>query len=304
MEFNVRLERPFNLQYTLESGQVFRWERQGDWWLGVVPGGAVKLQQEGDWLRCVSSGESLGSAFVTSYFRLDDDLEGILAALTTDKTIAAAAQRFYGMRLVRQEKWECLASFTLATNANIPRIRKMVAAVCDRFGEPFQFGDLALHSFPTPGVLASQTAADLRGCGLGYRAAFLRHVASAVEEGMIDLSELSMLDYEDARARLVAELSGEKLLLGVGPKVADCLLLYACGKDEAFPVDVWIGKALARWYPRMFNPALRRKLVKDGKARLSGADYSMVSRVARGRFGENAGYAQQYLYALARSEGV
>ncbi len=301
MEFNIGLDRPFNLQYTLESGQVFRWERNGAWWVGDIAGGAVKVLQEGEWLRCVSSSEHLGSTAVGSYLRLDDDLDGVLAPLMSDEVITKAAQEFYGMHLIRQDKWECLASFLLATNANIPRIKKMVGAICARFGEPFEFEGATRHSFPRPDALASQSVSELAGCGLGYRAAFLKKVATSVRDGKIDFAELSSLPYREAHELLLAELRGEKVLLGVGPKVADCVLLYSCGKDEAFPIDVWIGRALAKWYPKLIGPQLRKKLLKDGSAKLGEGDYYRISEKMRAELGKSAGYAQQYLYALARS---
>ncbi|MDA4120885.1 MAG: 8-oxoguanine DNA glycosylase, partial [Thaumarchaeota archaeon] len=178
--YSIALDSPFNLEYTLESGQVFRWERNGDLWRGTVSGGALSLRQEGDSLRCTASSDALGSEFVRSYFRLDEDFEGVLGSFSRDKVITEAVQKFYGLRLIRQERWECLASFLLATNANIPRIKKMVSSICERYGEPFEFEGEVGHEFPKPDVLASATIADLRVCGLGYRAAFLKHVARAV----------------------------------------------------------------------------------------------------------------------------
>jgi N-glycosylase/DNA lyase len=149
--------------------------------------------------------------------------------------------------------------------------------------------------------LAAASTADLRACGLGYRAPFLRHVASSVAEGKVDFSELALLDYEQAREKLLQELFGEKLLLGVGPKVADCVLLYSLGKDEAFPIDVWISKEVSKSYPKFFGPELRKGLAKEGKIRFSRGDYEKVSKAARRYFGRFAGYAQQYLYMSARS---
>ncbi|MDA4121416.1 MAG: hypothetical protein OK404_03305, partial [Thaumarchaeota archaeon] len=170
-------------------------------------------------------------------------------------------------------------------------------------GEPFEFEGEVGHEFPKPDVLASATIADLRVCGLGYRAAFLKHVARAVDQGKVDFTDLASLDYQEARRQLLAKLFGEKVLLGVGPKVADCVLLYSLGQDRAFPIDVWIARELARSYPRLFPRVLRRKLSVQGKARLTLRDYDRVSESARNHFGSYAGYAQQYLYMAARSAG-
>ncbi len=303
MEFTIGLESPFSLDYTLESGQVFRWENQGEWWYGVVSGGVLKLKQEGDSLRCLSGSDLLNSSFLRNYFRLDEELEQILASVMKDETITQAVQRFYGMRLIRQERWECLASFVLATNSNIPRIKKMVDAVCERYGEPLQFEGVQYMTFPKPETLAAASVADLRACGLGYRAPFLKHVALSIDEGKVDFSELSMRDYEEARSILLTELFGEKLLLGVGPKVADCVLLYSCGKDEAFPIDVWIARELAKSYPKLLSRELRKKLAAERKAKLGRGDYDKISSTARAFFGRYAGYAQQYLFMSARAAG-
>jgi N-glycosylase/DNA lyase len=303
LDFTIGLEGPFSLDYTLESGQVFRWERRGEWWYGVVSAGVLKLKQEGDSLKCVSSNDLLDSGFVRGYFRLDDDLEGVLASIAKDPPITNAVQKFYGMRLMRQERWECLASFVLATNANIPRIKKMVSALCSRYGAALEFEGSRYFAFPRPEALAAAPTKDLRACGLGYRAPFLKRVARSVEDGRVDFTALVGLEYDGARKELLRELFGEKVLLGVGPKVADCVLLYSCGKDEAFPVDVWIARELAKSYPKIFGKTLRRRLAADGKVHLGLADYDRISKTVRAHFGRFAGYAQQYLYMAARSSG-
>jgi N-glycosylase/DNA lyase len=300
MEFTLPLRSPFSLDYTLDSGQVFRWRKAEEWWSGVVGGGAVRARQEGESLRCITSSDLLDSAFVSSYFRLDDDLERVLASIARDQTITRAVERYYGLRLIRQERWECLASFVLATNANIPRIQKMVSAVCARYGTAFEFDGGTYHAFPKPEDLAGATVSDLRSCGLGYRAGFLRKVAASVAGGGVDFDRVASLPYEEARGLLLSELFGKKVLLGVGPKVADCVLLYSFGKDEAFPIDVWIARAIGRWYPRLLPPKLRARLKRDGSAKLSFAEYVAVSRSLRRHFGGYAGYAQQYLFMAAR----
>lgn len=269
-----------------------------------MSGNVLRLKQEGDVLRCSTSSESISSAFVTQYFRLDEDLEHILATLTKDDVITRAIEKFYGLRLVRQDKWECLASFVLATNANIPRIKKMVSAVCSRYGRLFEFEGQTFYAFPTPEALASAKMPDLRACGLGYRGPFLRRVATSVTEGKVDFDGLSSMGYEESRKLLLTELFGEKLLLGVGPKVADCVLLYSCGKDEAFPIDVWIARVIAKSYPRLLGPAMKRRFAVEGKLKLSPGDYAKISQKLRARFGTYAGYAQQYLFAAAREEVV
>lgn len=304
MEFTLGLESPFSLDYTLESGQVFRWERRGEWWLGVVSAGVVKIHHEADTLHCVTSSDLLGSSFVREYFRFEEPFDEVLESIAKDPVMEEAVQRFYGLRLMEQERWECLASFLLATNANIPRIRKMVASVCATFGEVIEFEGAHYYTFPRPEVLAHAGARELASCGLGYRAPFLKRVAASVAGGKIDLSGLSELAYEEARKELLGDLLGEKVLLGVGPKVADCFLLYSCGKDEAFPIDVWISRELSRSYPGLIPKKVARKLGAKPKSNLTFSEYDSVSKSMRAYFGRYAGYAQQYLFSVARSRGT
>lgn len=301
MEFTLGLESPFNLDYTLESGQVFRWENRGEWWYGVVGGGVLRAKQEGDVLKCASSSDLIDSRFVRNYFRLDEDLQAVEASILKDDSVRQAVQRFYGLRLIRQDRWECLASFVLATNANIPRIGKMIAEVCSRYGDQLEFEGAEYHAFPKPGPLAQSTIAELRKCGLGYRAPFLKAVAESVTDEKVDFDELDRMGYEDAHKTLLQELPGEKLLPGVGPKVADCVLLYSFGKDEAFPIDVWIARAIAKSYPYLLDRDLRRRFRPDSKTKVSLKDYSKVSKSLRAYFGPYAGYAQQYLFMASRA---
>jgi N-glycosylase/DNA lyase len=304
MEFTVAFDTPFSLEYTLESGQLFRWEKRGEWWFGIVSGAGFKVRQEGDVLRCSSGSDLLDNMFVTNYFRLDEDLDHVLASVSQDEVITKAVEKFYGLRLVRQEPWECLASFVLATNANIPRIKKMVSAVCSKYGKPLEFEGETYYAFPNPEILSKASVSDLRALGLGYRAPFLRHVAKSVAEGKVDFSRIRGLSYDKSQELLLTELFGEKLLLGVGPKVADCVLLYSMGKDEAFPIDVWIARVLAKSYPRLLPQTLRRRLTSHAKFRLTSAEYRRVSSSTRSHFGMFAGYAQQYLYMAAREEAI
>lgn len=304
MEFTVPLDTPFSLEYTLESGQLFRWERMGEWWFGIVSGSGLKVRQEGDALRCSSGSDFLDNNFVTNYFRLDEDLDHILASMAKDEVITKAIEKFYGLRLVKQDPWECLGSFVLATNANIPRIKKMISSVCSRYGEPTQFERDTYHGFPSPEALSRASVSDLRALGLGYRAPFLKHVAKSVAEGKVDLTSMPNLSYEKSQELLLTELFGEKLLLGVGPKVADCVLLYSLGKDEAFPIDVWIARMIAKSYPDLLPKSLRSRLAENPKLRLSIREYRHVSNSIRSHFGTYAGYAQQYLYMAAREESA
>jgi N-glycosylase/DNA lyase len=307
LEFKLNLSTiAFDLGHTLDSGQSFRWALRGEWWYGVVGGGAIKVKQEEASLVCETASDRLTPRMVHEYFRLDDSLERIYSKIMKDEHVTEAIQRYYGLRLINQDVWECLVSFVIATNTNIPRIKLMISKLCERFGEKESFEGNPYALFPTARALAEASPADLTGCGLGYRARFVRSVARKVEAGGVDLGELRLLDYERARDLLTERILGEKTLLGIGRKAADCILLFSCGKDSSFPIDVWMARVLSRYYPRLFDKETARRLDShvSRTTRLSGGQYEKISSSMREYFGEYAGYAQQYLFHDARKSGL
>jgi N-glycosylase/DNA lyase len=306
LEFKLNLSSiPFDLGHTLDSGQSFRWSARGEWWYGVVFGSAIKVRQEESSLVCetaAAAAEQLTPRLVHEYFRLDDSLERIYSRIMKDDHVTEAIQRFYGLRLINQDVWECLVSFVIATNTNIPRIKLMISNLCERFGEKASFEGNAYSAFPTAHALAQASLEDLTSCGLGYRARFVRSVAQKVNEGSVDLEELRLLDYERAKDLLTESILGEKTLLGIGRKAADCVLLFSCGKDSSFPIDVWMARVLSKYYPRLFDKETARRLDShvSRASRLSAGQYEKISASMREYFGEYAGYAQQYLFHDAR----
>ncbi len=303
MEFKLNLSNvPFDLGHTLDSGQAFRWVKRGEWWTGVLPDGAIKVKQEEASLVCVTATDRLIPRLVHEYFRIDDSLERIYSKIMKDDHITEAIQRYYGLRLIKQDVWECLVSFVIATNSNIPRIKLMISNLCERFGGRGSFEGAQYSLFPTPDSLAQASVEELRACGLGYRARFVRSVAQKVSSGSVNLEELKLLDYESARDLLIERLLREKTLLGIGRKAADCVLLFSCGKDSSFPIDVWMARVLSQYYPFLFDKDVAERLNShvSNSGRLSGGAYEKVSSSVREYFGEYAGYAQQYLFHDAR----
>jgi len=288
---------PFNLEETLRCGQVFRWRRLGDWWCGVVGDQVVKLRQLGSRLVFELHPEGGGGELLTRYFRLDDNLPHILSQINRDGWIGRAIQSLYGLRIIRQDPWECLISYICATNTNIPTIRRMIANLCQRFGEEIRCGEHIFHTFPKPEALASASLWELRGCGLGFRARWVLQAARAVCSGELDVEGLKSLGYGEARRELMS-------LKGVGGKVADCILLFALEKLEAFPVDVWMKRIVLELYPRHFSPDLVRRAL--AKRSLTPREYEEISLFGRRYFGGYAGYAQEYLfhYFRGRRKGI
>ena len=269
-------DTPFHLDCTLSCGQLFRWEKQGDWWAGVVGRKLVGVCQEGSTLAYRGFEENE----IRSYFQLDLDLDRVLASIDRDPVIHKAIKQHHGLRLVSQDPWECLISYLCAQNANIPRIRKMVASLSLALGEEI---DRSHYAFPSADTLAACTLRDLEACRLGYRAAYLIEAARRVVACPGWADRVALLPYVEAR-RMLREFPG------VGPKVADCVLLFSFQKLEAFPVDVWIRRVVRRYY------------LRDACAGSPGScrEYEVIRRFGQEYFGEYAGYAQEYLFAAHR----
>ncbi len=271
--------RDYDLAATLGGGQAFRWRERDHAWEGVVGRQWVRLQAGADEIIATTGGAGGDWGWLRSYLGLEDDLPGILASFPRDAAMAAATQAVRGLRLLRQDPWESLASFILSSTKQVVQIQECVRLLCARFGEPLPApaGAGPQFTFPSPQCLADATEAQLRLCKLGFRAKYLRATAQRVCAGDLDLAALRATPTPAARAALM-------LCPGVGRKVADCVLLFGYHRQDAFPVDVWVLRALRELYfPRRRPPAPR------------------LLRFTETYFGPNAGYAQQYLFHYMRT---
>jgi len=284
-------ETPFNLDYTLSCGQVFRWEKLNDWWRGVLGETVVKIRQTPEALHFQSCFKKIDFAFLWRYFRLDDDLPLICSRIGKDRYVGKAVERFYGLRLMRQDPWECLISYICATNKNISAIKDMISNLCMRFGKRIHAEDETFYTFPKPLDLAEASLKDLRLCKLGFRAERVRSVSKLVSKGAFDLEALKTQPYERAKKELMT-------LPGVGPKVADCVLLFSLDKLEAFPIDVWMKRIILEYYANHFEPIFIEKI--KAKKSLSPREYEAINFFGRKYFGEYVGYAQEYLFHFKR----
>lgn len=281
--------RDYDLAATLNSGQVFRWKPVEGAWEGVIGHRWVRLrcrrweaatgdQAGGQTLEVQTAEPSSDWTWLEDYLQLGVDLEAVLRSFPDDPPLRQAVAACRGLRLLRQEPWECLASFLCSSTKQIVQIQQMVHLLSERFGElvAVPAGHEPAWAFPSAERLARCTEAELRACKLGFRAPHLLAAAQAVAAGRIDLQRLPRLGLEEARARLME-------LPGVGRKIADCVLLFAGGFHAAFPVDVWVARVLRELYfgGRRVPP---RTLL----------EFSTT------HFGPYAGYAQQYLFHFAR----
>jgi N-glycosylase/DNA lyase len=272
--------KDYDLAATLDSGQVFRWVRENGFWSGVVGRNRVRLKEELDGIWAGTEAPVENWDWLRKFLQIDVDLETVLRTFPNDDPMNHAVAACLGLRVLRQEPWECLASFILSATKQIVQIRQIVAHLCKCFGEPLSDnvpGNLR-YAFPTPQKIAGVTELDLRKCKMGFRAPNLLGAAQQIAGGKLDLPALSRLSYAEAREKLMT-------LRGVGGKIADCVLLFAYGFDSAFPVDVWVERALRTLYfPR------RRVSEKE------------LKHFAATHFGVHAGYAQQYLFHYMRTK--
>jgi len=274
---NLSHAQKFSLDQTLGCGQVFRWDRTDDgWWHGIVGRRVIKIRQDGK--RLTFKGAS--GPFITRYFSLDVDLQCILESVNRDAFIDVAIRQCRGLRLIRQPKWECLISYIVSTNSNIPMIRRRIGTIAEQFGREIMFEGKKYYTFPEPSAVSCSDGKALIDCRLGYRTPYVFNTACAIGEMKQWETTITSMPFEAARRELMK-------LSGVGPKAADCILLFAFQKYEAFPVDVWIRRIMQQRYIRNL----------DTNSGLSGREYDMIRRFARRHFGKYCGYAQEYLYA-------
>jgi N-glycosylase/DNA lyase len=287
----VEISAPdFDLAKTLDSGQLFHWEKIGHGFVGTISDLPIYVEQRGDVLKVrVGKGEldclkqsSCGAAreerrmvgrTVAHYFALDHPLAEICASFPDDPAINAARLFCRGLRIIRQPKWECLATFICSSMKQVAHIRQISMALRQRFGANRKVSNHVVYTFPPVQRIARATENDLRECALGYRAKNLLATARLVSSGECDLESWSTLSDPDLREKFCS-------LPGVGAKIANCVMLFAYERLRAFPIDVWIERVLKRPRKKITEPRLR--------------EFSETY------FGEHGGYAQQYLFHHAR----
>jgi N-glycosylase/DNA lyase len=269
--------QPFSLDQTLGCGQVFRWERMPDGtWQGIVGNHVIRIRQEGHNLRFMGAPVE----FIRLYFSLDVDLPPLLTSIDNDPVIHRALKQCCGLRLVRQPAWECTVSYICSTNSNIPTIQRRIGLLAEQFGTRVRSGRQTFYTFPEPSRISCKGHESLTACRLGYRQPFVYSTSCAIPDVNSWEKTIRELPYEAARKELMK-------LQGVGPKAADCILLFAFQKYEAFPVDVWIRRILQEHYlPELATGAP-----------LTTREYNQIRTFAREHFGDKCGWAQEYLYA-------
>lgn len=257
----------FDLKKIFECGQCFRWNPdENGGYVGVAHGKAARIYRDGGSVFITGTAADFESVWY-DYFDLGRNYADIRKTLCIDEYMQKASDFGAGIRILNQEKWEGLCSFIISQCNNIPRIKKIIETFCREFGDAVEFEGRIYYTFPTAKKTARLTEEDLAPLRCGYRAPYIISAAKAVSEGELDLDALAAADFNMALKLLKSQR-------GIGDKVANCVILFALHKLDAFPVDVWMKKAIAEHYGGKLDPAV---------------------------FGRYAGLAQQYMFYYQRS---
>ncbi|AGB16739.1 3-methyladenine DNA glycosylase/8-oxoguanine DNA glycosylase [Halovivax ruber XH-70] len=284
---HTELDGGIDCYLTIESGQTYRWTRSDDklyagnrapeaWYELAIDGEVVRARSTDAGLEWESTTDA--EPILRRRLRLDDDLPAIVADAPDDTLVEDAYAAHQGLRLVTDPPFDTLIAFICSAQMRVERINEMVTTLSTEYGTPIEFDGRTYHDFPTPDQLAAATESELRDLGLGYRAPYVVETARMVADGEGHPEDARDLPYEEAREYLTR-------FVGVGEKVADCICLFALEFDEAVPLDTWIRKAIATYYPDCDH-----------------GSYAETSRAIRERFGgAYAGYVQTYVFHHLRT---
>ena len=263
-----------NIDDTINSGQVFLWKKIDSKWYGVNGKKILILKEKLD----------VKSKDIHNFFRFDDDFQGIKKQLSKDKVMKKAINNFPGMRILRQDPFQCYISFIVSSNSNIPNIQTRLQKLSQKFGEKKIVDKNEFFLFPKPEKLANASINEIAKCGLGYRTKYVKKAAIAVNKGTIDFPSLKKQDYQEARDSLCQ-------VFGIGKKVADCILLFSLDKLEAVPLDRWVLRILQKYYSKEFQISTKTITEKT---------YDELHNKIVDHFGKYAGYGQQFLFKNER----
>lgn len=271
----IKCVEDFNIKHIFDCGQCFRWNEDNDGsYVGVANKRAVRIiQRENDVY--IKGGKLEDKEYWEHYFDLKRDYGEIKNKLKKDDVLNEAIKYGEGIRILNQDKFEIVISFIISANNRIPMIKRAVENISRSFGEKIEFEGKVYYSFPTPDRLYGVSADELKSLGVGFRGEYIASAVKDIFEGNIYLDEVSKLTTDEAHKELTK-------LKGIGPKVADCILLFSMQKYDAFPVDVWVKRVMQHFY-----------LAPD-------VSLNKIRQFGQDKFGDLAGFAQQYLFYYAR----
>jgi len=265
-----------SVENSINSGQVFLWKKNEKYWYGINGQDVLKIDNLGN-IKSYQNNK-------IDFFRKKDDIGKIIKSISKDSVTKKAVKQYLGLRILEQDPFQCLISFITSSNSNIQKIKNSLEKISKKFGTKIIFQNQEFFLFPEPKKLAKASINEIKSCGVGYRAQFIKEAANMTMLKKIDFEYLKKSNYQDAKKEIC-------LIPGVGNKVADCVLLFSLNKLEAFPLDRWIIRILEKYYSNKFQ--LETKTITEKQ-------YSIIHEKILNHFGPFAGYAQQFLFKMER----
>ena len=261
---------------SINSGQVFLWQKSEENWYGIDGQNILKINQSGK-IKSISNKK-------TDFFRKNDDIQSIIKSISKDKTIKKAVKEYEGLRIFNQDPFQCMISFIISSNSNIQKIKNSLEKISKKFGTKVIIQNKEFFLFPKPENIAKASINEIKVCGVGYRAPFIKEAAKMVTLKKVNFEYLKNSDYNETKRNL-------RLIPGVGNKVADCIMLFSLNKLDAFPLDTWMIKILEKYYSNEFQ--IKTKTITEKK-------YEILHKKIVDYFGPYCGYAQQFLFKMER----
>ena len=265
-----------NVENSINSGQVFLWRKNGDYWYGINGQDILKINNSGS----IKSYQNIK----TDFFRKRDNIEKIIKSISKDSITKKAVKQYAGLRILEQDPFQCLISFITSSNSNIQKIKSSLEKISKKFGVKVKFDNQEFFLFPKPEKLANASINEIKSCGVGYRARFIKEAANRIVLEKINFEYLKKTNYQNAKDEIC-------LIPGVGNKVADCVLLFSLNKLESFPLDRWMIRILEKYYSDKFQ--LETKTITEKQ-------YGILHEKIVNHFGPYAGYSQQFLFKMER----
>jgi len=267
-----------DIDNSINSGQVFLWEKQGSDWYGVNGQDILKINKNGV-IKSIRNSK-------TEFFRKNDNMQEIIKSISKDKTVKKAVKEYEGLRIFEQDPFQCLISFIISSNSNIQKIKNSLEKITKKFGKKVKIQNKEFFLFPKPEKIANASINEIKACGVGYRAPFIKEAAKMVILKQINFEYLKKCDYYEAKKNIC-------LVPGIGNKVADCIMLFSLNKLEAFPLDTWMIKILEKYYSKEFK--IKTKTITQKQ-------YELLHEKIVNYFGPYCGYSQQYLFKMEREK--
>ena len=267
-----------DIDNSINSGQVFLWEKNGTDWYGINGQDVLKINKNGTIKSILNS--------KTDFFRKNDNIQEIIYLISKDKTVKKAVKEYEGLRIFKQDPFQCLISFIISSNSNIQKIKNSLEKITKKFGKKVKIENKEFFLFPKPEKIANASINEIKACGVGYRAPFIKEAAKMVVLKQINFQYLKKCNYYEAKKNIC-------LFPGIGNKVADCIMLFSLNKLDAFPLDTWMIKILEKYYSKEFK--IETKTITQKQ-------YELLHEKIVNHFGPYCGYAQQFLFKMEREK--